>query len=208
MAFVNFNVITDSTVIQGLKYYSSAAEEADADDNYKIVTPSGHLLNIDEAGADTAAWLNCSVIFSTSSAEFFSVSLTALATYFPDTSHTEAIYTDYTETTKAAGTEVSFGEGAYGIDYNNDGNVYVVYLHIPTIEDDIDTLATAVINCQCDCEIDSAIAQTYIKARAYLDLIQYKANAATSGADMAEINTMISTLSDFLQGTEELCGSC
>ena len=208
MGYFAFRSTDAGTTLTGTKLVASSGDFSQADDKYEISTPGGQFLNIDEAGADTAAWATAGVSFSTTTVETMTLTSASLTSGFPTASNT-GIYTDYTKATAAAGSAVTLGEGAYGVLYNNEtAGSFRVHLIIPTALGNIDTLADAVINCQCNCSLDEAKAQDYIKARAYLDLIQYKADTATGFADMAEINTMLTTLNNFLAGTDELCGSC
>ena len=207
MGFLSFNV-TSTDNITGVKLAASSSDFAQADDKYEITTPGGQFLNIDEAGADTAAWATAGVSFSTTTLETFTLTTTTLTNGFPTATNT-GCYADSTKATAIAGSAVALGEGAYGVGYNNDtAATFKVYLYVPTILDGIDTLADSVINCQCNCNVDEAKAQRYIKARAYLDLIQTKAKAAAAHTDVAEINTMITTLTNLLAGTDDMCGSC
>jgi len=195
---------TDRLYIQ--KYFTDVADATAADDRFEVSTPSNQKLVIDEDGADTALWNAAGVTFYTAdSGEFFDLSPSDIANGFPDTNHS-SVYASVNSTTKIAGSAVTFGEGAYGFEYNNDD--FRVQLYIPTIMDALEGAATDVINCQCNCEINSAKAQRYIKMRAYLDLILYKAQTAVGFSNMPEINTMVTTLTNFIGGTDELCGTC
>jgi len=208
MGYFAFQSSDSGATLVGTKLVASSGDFAQADDKYEISTPGGQFLNIDEAGADTAAWATAGMSFSTTTIEGFTLTSASLTSGFPTDTNT-GIYSDSTKATAIAGSAVTLGEGAYGILYNNEtAGSFRVALIIPTILEGIDTLADAVINCQCNCSIDEVKSQKYIKARAYLDLIQYKADNATAFTDMAEINTMITTLTNFLAGTDELCGSC
>lgn len=208
MGYLSFNVPSTAS-ITGTKFVANSSDFAQADDLYEVTTPGGQFLNIDEAGADTAAWATAGVSFSITTIETFTITSTTLTNGFPTASNT-GCYSDSTKATAIAGSAVALGEGAYGVGYNNTtgGASFTVFLYTPTILDGIDTLADGVINCQCNCSVNEANAQSYIKARAYLDLIQTKANAATAHTDIAEINTMITTLTNFLAGTDDMCGSC
>lgn len=194
MGYLHFSITgttaADDITLSGLKLARVSSDFAQADDLYTIDCPDGTTLTIDEAGADTAAWTTAGVAFSTTANEAFVLTETSLAAGFPALT-------------------VSLTEGLYCIQYNNDStDTLRPFLYIPTILEDIDTLAQNVIDCQCECDIDEMKAQKYIKARAYLDLIEYKSRNITAAGDIAAINTMITKLTDFLTGTEELCGSC
>lgn len=197
----------DNITFNGVKLLSASADEAQADDQYTISCPSGNVLTIDEAGAETAEWATAGVTFSTSGAETFVITEATLIAGWTTPNVSAGALT--LNGVNCSGNNVSLTEGLYCIEYNNDTSTPLrPFLYIPTIEDDIDTLATNVMNCQCDCNIDAVAGQRYIKARAYLDLIKYKSAQITAATDITEINTMIGLLTDFLGGTEELCGSC
>ena len=195
----------DNISLEGTKLLSAAADETQADDNYTITCPDGTTLDIDEAGAETAEWTAAGVTFSILGAESFTLTEASLVTGFPTTSAGAITQS----ATNVAGSAVSLTEGLFCVEYNNDStDTLRPFLYIPTIQEGIDTLATNVMNCQCDCEFNAMDGQKYIKARAYLDLIEYKARTITAAADITAINAMITKLTNFLGGTEELCSSC
>ena len=207
MGYLQFTVPTTGT-INGIKFFVATTDQAQGQDHYTVVTPAGQLIEIDEDGSNAAALTTAGAAFSTTGIEAFQMTTASLTTGFPDTNNT-ALYSDYTKTTVIAGADVAIGEGAFAVNYNNSSDpIFRIHLHVPSILEDIDTLAQNVIDCQCECDVNEMKAQKYIKARAYLDLIVYKAENATSYADRTEIQTMITTLTNFLGGTDELCGSC
>lgn len=176
--------------LSGLKLARVSSDFAQADDLYTITCPDGTALVIDEAGADTAAWTAAGVLFSTTGSEAFTLTEATVNANFPSLA-------------------LSLAEGLFCVQYNNDSaDVLRPFLYIPTIQADVNTLAQNVIDCQCDCEIDSVKGQKYIKARAYLDLIEYKSRNIAAAGDITAINAMVTKLTDFLTGTENLCGSC
>ncbi len=205
MGYLRFAVPSTGT-INGIKFVIATSEVAQADDRYDVVTPAGQLLEIDEAN-DTSLWSTAGATFTTTGVEAWSLTVASLTAGFPDDANT-SLYSDTTKTTAIAGSAVAFGEGAYSINYNNDDTGYRLHLHIPTILAAVDALADSVINCQCNCETTAASTQKYVKARAYFDLLTYKANNAANETDRAEVQAMITTLSNFLEGTDELCGAC
>jgi hypothetical protein len=206
MGYLRFSVPSTGT-INGIKFVIATADVAEANDRYDVVTPAGQLLEIDEA-SDTSLWSAAGASFTTTGIESWNLTTASLTAGFPDNVNT-SLYSDTTKTTAIAGSAVALGEGAYSVDYNNDDDGgYRLHLHIPTTLAAIDTLADAVINCQCNCETTAASTQKYVKARAYFDLLTYKANTAANEADRAEVQTMLTTLSNFLGGTDELCGTC
>lgn len=188
------------------KYFTDVADVTEADDRFEVSTPGGQYIIVDEDGADTALWNAAGVTFYTStSGEFFDLRPDDLTSAFPDNVNS-SLFESVSSSTNIAGSAVVFGEGAYGFEYNNSD--FRVQLHVPTITDAIEAAAQDVINCQCNCEINSAKAQKYIKMRAYFDLILHKAQYATGFVDTTGINSMITTLTNFIGGTDELCGTC
>ena len=195
---------TDRLYIQ--KYFTDVNDVTEADDRFEVSTPGGQKIVVDEEGADTALWNAAGVTFYTAdSGEFFDRRPSDIASAFPDDNN-ESLFSSVFANTNIAGSAVVFGEGAYGFEYNNSD--FRVQLHVPTITDALEAAAGDVINCQCNCEINSAKAQRYIKMRAYFDLILYKAQYATGFTDTTSINSMITTLTNFIGGTDELCGTC
>ncbi len=194
MGYLHFSITgTDAAAdiqLNGLKLARVSSDFAQADDLYTISYPGGSApLIINEAGGSAATWTSAGVNFSTTGNEAFVLTARSINTAF--------------------GGEIALTEGLYCVEYNNDStDTLRPFLYIPTILEDIDTLAQNVIDCQCSCDINEAKAQKYIKARAYLDLIEYKSRNITAAGDITAINTMITKLTDFLGGTEELCGSC
>ena len=194
MGYLHFSITgtdeADNITLNGLKLARVSSDFAQADDLYTITCPDGTALVVNEAGTDTAAWTTAGMLFSTTGNEAFVFTNTSVNGAFPSLN-------------------LDLKEGLFCVEYNNDStDTLRPFLYIPTILEDIDTLAQNVIDCQCDCEIDSAKGQKYIKARAYLDLIEYKSRNIAAAGDITAINAMITKLTDFLTGTEELCGSC
>lgn len=210
MGYLQFAVRQESAALSLIKYVITTSDISQSDDKYTVVTPGGQLLDIDEAdSADGSAWIAAGMTYSTSAIEAGTITLTGLATGFPNATNT-SLFSDITMGTAIAGADVAFGEGVYAVTYNNSSEPsnFRIHLHLPQILESIDTLADRVINCQCNCVVDDMDAQKYIKARAYLDLIIYKAEAATANSDHAALQLMVTTLTNFLGGTDELCGSC
>ena len=188
------------------KYFTNVADATAADDRFEVSTPGGQKIVVDEEGNDTTLWNAAGVTFYTAdSGEFFDLRPSEIATAFPDDNN-ESLFSSVNSSTNIAGSAVVFGEGAYGFEYNN--AKFRVQLHVPTIMDAIEAAASDVLNCQCNCELNSAKAQKYIKIRAYFDLILYKAQYAEGFSDTTSINSMITTLTNFIGGTDELCGTC
>jgi hypothetical protein len=166
-----------------------------------INLPSGQLMQVDEDGADAAAWTSAGVAFSVSGVDSFAITAAGITTGFPINGNT-ALYSDATKTTPIAGSAIVLGEGLYTTESVGDlstGGAPRPYLYIPTIMAAIYTLADA---------LNSEKAEKYIKARAYLDIILNEADALTAVSEMAAIQTKIDELEAFLGGTGTLCGSC
>jgi hypothetical protein len=175
-----------------------------------INLPSGQLMQIDEDGADAAAWTSAGVAFSVSGVDSFAITPAGITTGFPINGNT-ALYSDATKTTPIAGSAIVLGEGLYTTESVGDlstGGAPRPYLYIPTIMAAIYTLADDLMNDQCECALNSEKAEKYIKARAYLDIILNEADALTAVSEMAAIQTKIDELEAFLGGTGTLCGSC
>jgi len=188
------------------KYFTDVADATAADDKFEVVTPGGTYFLIDEEGPDTALWSAAGVNFYTAAnGEFFDLRSSDLTVGFPDDNNS-SIFENVNSSTNIAGSAATFGEGAYGFSYNDDD--FRVQLYIPTIIDAIEVAAKDVLDCQCNCNLNAAKAQYYIKLRAQLDLIMYKAQNATGFSNLAEINTMVTVLQNFVGGSEQLCGSC
>jgi len=209
MGYLHFSITgttaDDNIQLSGLKLARVSSDFAQADDLYTIDCPDGSTLTLDEAGAETASLTTAGVAFSTTANEAFVLTEASLIAGFPTASAGALVKGGI----NVAGSAISLTEGLFCIQYNNDSaDTLRPFLYIPTILDDIDTLAQSVLDCQCDCNIDDMKAQRYIKARAYLDLIEYKSRNIAASSEIADINAMITKLTDFLTGTEELCESC
>ena len=194
MGYLHFSITgttaADDIRLSGLKLARVSSDFAQADDLYTITCPDGTALVIDEAGADTAAWTSAGVLFSTTGNEAMELTESSVNAAFPSLN-------------------LSLTEGLYCVEYNNDSaDTLRPFLYVPTIDADINTLAQSLIDCQCSCDINEMKSQKYIKARAYKDLIEYKSRNIAAAGDITAINAMITKLTDFLTGTDELCGSC
>jgi len=120
----------------------------------------------------------------------------------------------------AAGVNIPFAiesyvDGLYFYSLTNSvdiENQWVLYM--PSIEEKMKTLATSLLQSQCQCKLDAALSDKFIKAKAYQELIYHKvADATVDGnttaqiqAVLSDVNSDIQTLTAFLEGTEELCG--
>ena len=211
MAYLNISANSTASLITVQKHFISAAEAADANDRIEIITASGNYLNMDETNAtDAAAYPTAGIVFSTSATDVMALNTTNLTAGFTDNNNT-TLFDSYVAGNAVAGEAVTFGEGLYIYRYNNETNYngdFHGILFIPTIMSKIANLAQDLIDCQCNCELNSAKAQKYIKARAYLDLLISKVNATGSATELIALQPMVTTLTNFLSGTEELCGSC
>lgn len=88
-------------------------------------------------------------------------------------------------------------------------------LYVPTIETKLSELAEQVLDNQCNCKLDAALSEKFIKAKAYQELINYKVTALPTGSELtssqikdrlSNINSMVDTLTNFLNGTDTICG--
>lgn len=210
MAYINITADAAVSSLAIQKHFTNAGEVADADDRIEIITPSGNYLNMDETNAtDIALYPNAGIVFSTTTTDVMALSTTNLSNGFEDNNNT-TLFDSYTAGNAVAGSAVTFGEGLYIYRYSNQtgGATWTGILFIPTVMSKIADLAEDLIDCQCSCELNETKAQKYIKARAYLDLLISKVNAGTTPAALIELQPMVTTLTNFLNGTEELCGSC
>ena len=209
---LQFNISGDATnpTLNGYLMAITSGGFSATNCDVTINLPSGQLLQLDEDGADAAGWTTAGAAFSASGVDSFALTAAGLVAGFPTDSNT-ALYSDATKATAIAGSAVVLGEGLYTTesvgDISTSGNPRP-YLYIPTILAGIKTLADSLIDCQCNCALNSEKAEKYIKARAYLDIITSEANALTAVSEMAAIQTKIDTLEAFLGGTDNLCGSC
>jgi hypothetical protein len=198
--------VTSTSRVRIQKYFTDVADATATDDKFELFTPAGQRIVMDEEGNDTVLWSNAGINFSTTDGEDFDLRLSNLIVGFPDNNNT-SLYPDINNlSVTMSGADVVFGVGAYGFEYNDDD--FRVQIYDNELFKDLNTVAEDVLNCQCNCELNSAKAQRYIKARAQLDLILYRAKIATSAYDLPEINTLLTTLRNFLAGSDELCGGC
>lgn len=87
-------------------------------------------------------------------------------------------------------------------------------LYVPTVENKLKLLAQSVLNSQCNCSLDPALKDKFVKAKAYQELIYNKViNLTTDQSSVLEIQEVIddiasdlTVLLNFLEGTETLCG--
>lgn len=211
MAYLNISANSAVSLLTVQKHFTSAAEAADADDRIEIITAAGNYLNMDETNStDAALYPTAGIVFSTTATDVMALSSTNLTAGFPDDSNT-TLFDGYLTGNPVAGSAVTFGEGLYIYRYNNESfsdNSFHGILFIPTIMSKIADLAEDLIDCQCSCELNEAKAQKYIKARAYLDLLISKVNATGDATTLIGLQPMVTTLTNFLNDTAELCGSC
>lgn len=210
MAYLNITTNSAVTSLTFRKHYTDAAQASAADDRIQFILPNGNYLNLNEANAaDSALYIAGGIVFSTTNTDVAVISNANLTAGFPDDSNT-SLFASYTSNEPVAGSAISMTEGLLIYNYNNQtgGATWTGVLFIPTIMGKIADLAQDLIDCQCNCELNEAKAQKYIKARAYLDLLISKVNAATTAETLIALQPMVTTLTNFLNGTEELCGSC
>ena len=87
-------------------------------------------------------------------------------------------------------------------------------IHIPVIEGKMSSLAQQLLDSQCKCKLDVDLQEKFVKAKAYQELIYSKViglgTDQTTTAEiqevLSEVNGMIQTLTNFLNGTETMCG--
>lgn len=210
MAYLNIYMNNSATLITIQKHFTDPAEAADADDRVQLILPSGNYLNLNETNTgDAAKYAAANIDFSTTEGEVFSISTNNLTSGFPDDNNT-SLFASYYANENAAGSAITVSEGLLAYNYNNEegGGAWHGVLFIPTIMSKIAELAQDVIDCQCNCELNAAKSQKYLKARAYLDLLISKVNGETDPEKLIGLQSMVTTLTNFLNGTAELCGSC
>lgn len=87
-------------------------------------------------------------------------------------------------------------------------------IHIPVIEGKMASMARQLLDSQCNCKLDVDLQEKFVKAKAYQELIYSKVigldtnqgTIAEIQAVLSEVNGMIQTLTNFLNGTETMCG--
>lgn len=113
-------------------------------------------------------------------------------------------------------TKTVWDEGLYYYS-TNDASGFDIHwlLYVPTIETKMSELAQQVLDNQCNCKLDAALSEKFIKAKAYQELINYKVTALPTDSELltsnikdrlSNINSMVATLTNFLNGTETICG--
>ena len=210
MAYLNINMNNSATLITVQKHYTNPTEASAADDRVQLILPSGNYLNFNEANAgDASKYTTAGIVFSTTVTDVMSISSTNLTNGFPDDDNT-SLFASYTANDNAAGSAITISEGLLAYNYNNEtgGAAWHGLLFIPTLMGKIADLAEDLLDCQCNCELNSVKAQKYLKARAYLDLLISKVNDESDVNKLISLQPMVTTLTNFLNGTEELCGSC
>lgn len=113
-------------------------------------------------------------------------------------------------------TKTVWDEGLYYYATNDaSGDDIHWLLYIPTIETKLSELANQVLDNQCNCKLDPTISEKFIKAKAYQELINYKVTALPTDSilstsqikdRLSNINGMVDTLTNFLNGTDTICG--
>lgn len=125
---------------------------------------------------------------------------------------TNGVYTSF-DGTGLAWTATSLPEGLYhyaletGSGATEDETQYL--LVIPTIESAIITLAEQLQESQCNCKLNVSLRDKFVKALGLLELIRERVKIASTEFDQdfyTEINADIEVLSDFLGGTNPVCG--
>jgi hypothetical protein len=138
---------------------------------------------------------------------FYVINHPYLTAEFPDENNTEYF--------NSAGNNIAyrqtdFVDAVYHYTITQPDGTETQYLILmPTIETAIAELAQQVIDTQCNCKINNAVAENFIKAKAMQQLVYSKIGSygSTYNAEfMAEVNADIATLTDFLAGTNNVCG--
>ena len=108
-----------------------------------------------------------------------------------------------------------YSDGLYRIDVvTTTGTEAQWVLITKNIDAKIQDVATKLLDSQCNCKLNVETQEMFIKAKAYQELIYSKVTAlATDQTSTAairtvltDINSDIDTLTNFLTGTETLCG--
>lgn len=137
--------------------------------------------------------------------------LSNLATEYPDGN---------TAYFSAAGVNIPFAiqsyiDGLYFYSLTNAVDVENQWvLYMPSIEEKMKTLATSLLQSQCQCKLDATLSDKFVKAKAYQELIYHKvADATLNGnttaqiqAVLTDVNSDIQILTGFLEGTKKICG--
>lgn len=118
--------------------------------------------------------------------------------------------------TPAAFTKSVYSDGLYRYTLSVSGGEDEVQwiLYVPTVESKLKLLAQALLDSQCNCKVDPALRDKFIKAKAYQELIYNKViNVGTDQITVTEIQECINDVTaditillNFLEGTETLCG--
>lgn len=108
-----------------------------------------------------------------------------------------------------------YSDGLYRIDIETSGATEIQWVLITkNIDAKMQELATKLLNSQCNCKLDVNTQEMFVKAKAYQELIYNKVTAlSTDQATIAsirevltDVNNNINTLTNFLTGSETLCG--
>ena len=125
----------------------------------------------------------------------------------PDDQHTK--YYDNSGTPQAFSI-TSFADGVYHYTFTNGSDVEAQYLvRIPAIEEKIETLAKQLMDSQCNCQLNRSVMDNFVKAKALQQLIYSKVldmSPDYNEANFDEVNADVKVLSDFLAGTNSVCG--
>lgn len=125
---------------------------------------------------------------------------------------TNGVYTAF-DGTGLAWTATSLPEGLYhyALETGSGSNEYEsqYLLVIPTIEGAIITLAKQLQESQCNCKLNASLRDKFVKALGLLELIRERVKTAPTAFNQdfyTEVNADIQVLSDFLEGTNPVCG--
>lgn len=107
-------------------------------------------------------------------------------------------------------TRTALEQGVYHYTVTNGSDSELQYIILmPDVEAAISTLAQKLLDSQCNCQMNRSVMDNFVKAKALQQLIYAKVaehGNAMDSAFLTEINTDVTVLQDFLQGTDDMCG--
>jgi len=152
---------------------------------------------------------------SPSTSDAFIFDLTTMQTYF---SLGGDNYEDYfgADSTTSSFTISEWKDGLYKYEaFHSSSDDIQWLLHVPTVEAKLVILAKQILDSQCKCTLNTELSEKFVKAKAYQELIYNKViglsreeNMTTldTQAILTEVNSMVQTLINFLNGTDTICG--
>lgn len=157
------------------------------------------LTEAEASDSNVAAWFSASGLVN--------FNLSALAAAFTDDQHTA--YYSATGSPQAFGI-TSFEDGVYHYTFTNGSDVEAQYvIFMPEIEEAIEALAKKLIDSQCNCQLNRSVMDNFVKAKALQQLIYAKVldmGTTYNATNFDDVNADIKVLSDFLEGTNDVCG--